>query len=342
MAYNDGGGGGGGGSLPSNATNLLTHLVYNPDTDKLEADVPISTTLNSFYLGEQHSISSGGENVFFTNHTADIDWFPSWSGVLNQSIPANRGITGIIANTTRLMGTRLLDTEFFGPVHPTVVVDDLGAFAAPFDISVHGTIIRMGEVIDPTDKMIFNLYAIQDGQPASFPMYSQLTTGNTLAVDDMFEFWFDHPLDLKAGAAVYQETLRVKETGESTFVQVYAAAAEPTFPYATLRHRPFQDLASLSEPTVIDRDYTVQNGEALIVDTSNDRVQIDVPDGCNYFTVADYNNTWTDTRRVRVDVGTDAAVFGLDARGLKYEFKREGTNFIVRTSTNEYKEALAI
>ena len=45
----------------------LAHFVYNPLTDKLEADRAIETTLNSLFLGEQHKMSSGAENIFFTN-----------------------------------------------------------------------------------------------------------------------------------------------------------------------------------------------------------------------------------------------------------------------------------
>ena len=58
---------GGGGDFPNpeQAAATLSHFIYNPVTDKLESDRPIETTLSSFFLGNQHRISSGGENVFF-------------------------------------------------------------------------------------------------------------------------------------------------------------------------------------------------------------------------------------------------------------------------------------
>ena len=54
----------------------LAHFVYNPLTDKLEADRAIETTLNSLFLGEQHKMSSGAENIFFTNLGNDTNFYP--------------------------------------------------------------------------------------------------------------------------------------------------------------------------------------------------------------------------------------------------------------------------
>ena len=64
----------------------LDHFKYNPVTDKLEADRAIETTLNSLFLGEQHKMSSGSENIFFTNLSSDINFFPMWGGLKDQSI----------------------------------------------------------------------------------------------------------------------------------------------------------------------------------------------------------------------------------------------------------------
>ena len=74
----------------------LKHFIYNPVTDKLEADRAIETTLNSLFLGEQHKMSSGSENIFFTNLTTDINFFPMWGGLKDQSITANQGASGFI------------------------------------------------------------------------------------------------------------------------------------------------------------------------------------------------------------------------------------------------------
>ncbi len=69
---------GSGGVTPTEQATL-DHFVFNPETNKLEADRAIETTLNSFFLGDIHKISSGGENIFFTNLDSDVDYFPMWA-----------------------------------------------------------------------------------------------------------------------------------------------------------------------------------------------------------------------------------------------------------------------
>ena len=64
----------------------LSHFEYDASQDQLVADRAIETTLNSLFLGEQHKMSSGSENIFFTNLTSDINFFPMWGGLKDQSI----------------------------------------------------------------------------------------------------------------------------------------------------------------------------------------------------------------------------------------------------------------
>ena len=80
----------------STISETLKHFIYNPETDKLEADRAIETTLNSLFLGEQHKMSSGSENIFFTNLSSDINFFPMWGGLKDQSVTANQGASGFI------------------------------------------------------------------------------------------------------------------------------------------------------------------------------------------------------------------------------------------------------
>ncbi|MCP4392882.1 MAG: hypothetical protein GY804_01215, partial [Alphaproteobacteria bacterium] len=69
------------GGLTPTQELTLAHIEYDSSEDKIAADVPLMTTLNSFYLGEQHKISSGGENIFFTNLTSDLVFTPVWAGI---------------------------------------------------------------------------------------------------------------------------------------------------------------------------------------------------------------------------------------------------------------------
>ena len=71
--------------------------------------------MNSFFLGDVHKISSGGENVFFTNLNSNVDYFPMWGGVKNQEVPENQDATGIITPSARVYSNNLLTLEIYGP-----------------------------------------------------------------------------------------------------------------------------------------------------------------------------------------------------------------------------------
>jgi len=80
----------------------LSHFEYDPTQDQLIADRAIETTLNSLFLGEQHKMSSGSENIFFTNLSSDINFFPMWGGLKDQAITANQGASGFIPPSGRV------------------------------------------------------------------------------------------------------------------------------------------------------------------------------------------------------------------------------------------------
>lgn len=81
-------------------TQGLPQLTYNETTDRVVSSKALETTLNSFYLRDQHKVSSGAENAFFTNRGSDIDFFPCWQGLRDQSLVANQDISGILKPTS--------------------------------------------------------------------------------------------------------------------------------------------------------------------------------------------------------------------------------------------------
>ena len=91
--------------ITGDSSNVFEHFKYNPETDKLEADRAIETTLNSLFLGEQHKMSSGAENIFFSNTSSSIDFYPMWAGLKDQSLAGNQlAGEGIIAPSGRTYG----------------------------------------------------------------------------------------------------------------------------------------------------------------------------------------------------------------------------------------------
>ena len=89
------------GAFISEANSTIEHFKYNPNTDQLEADRTIVTTLSTFSLSGVHDITSIGENVIFRNNASKIIWNPSWGGIKEQHILANQDKTGIIQPSAR-------------------------------------------------------------------------------------------------------------------------------------------------------------------------------------------------------------------------------------------------
>ena len=146
---------GSGGVTPEEQATL-DHFVFNPATNKLEADRAIETTLNSFFLGDIHKISSGGENIFFTNLDSDVDYYPMWGGVKDQSIAENQDASGIITPSARVFTNNLLNIEIYGPAASSGSVPYSRASAVVANQSVHGQQVIVEESISSTDYLLMN------------------------------------------------------------------------------------------------------------------------------------------------------------------------------------------
>ena len=92
----------------------IPHLSYDENEDLVISTKPLQTTLNSIYLGNQHKISSGAENVFFTNLGSNIDWFPVWQGIKDQSLTVNQDSTGLYKPTGRIYADNMVSIEQLG------------------------------------------------------------------------------------------------------------------------------------------------------------------------------------------------------------------------------------
>ena len=195
--------GGDGQSLTNEQNETLAHFVYNPVTDQLEADRAITTTLNSFYLGEQHKMSSGGENMFFTNLTSGINFFPMWGGVKDHSDSANRTVDGVIAPSGRVY------SDFFSLVLGDVT--DVGVYL-PYEgentfganISGLGITTTLGEDLPNTIRLEYRLYI------GGKLVYSQpLENESGYLKDDSLEWWFDHPVEIRQGTTIVAKITKV-------------------------------------------------------------------------------------------------------------------------------------
>ena len=230
---------GSGGVTPEEQATL-DHFVFNPVTNKLEADRAIETTLNSFFLGDIHKISSGGENIFFTNLDSDVDYYPMWGGVKDQSIAENQGASGIITPSARVFTNDLLDIEIYGPAASSGSVPYSRASAVVANQSVHGQQVIVEEAISSTDYLFFEVYSGTDdtGRMA----YEQKLTGRTLSAGDTLTWWFNHPIEGREGTLIFTSMKKASsEDAARSVLNVRESAVVPGAHYVNVYYRLFED-----------------------------------------------------------------------------------------------------
>ena len=184
----------------------LSHFRYNPETDTLEADRSIETTLSSLYLGKQHGIHSAGENVVFTNESTGVNWFPTWQGITK---------TEEYKATTRTYSELQTITETEG----TVVSDFRELYPNPNSISVFGFKVKLGQALALGDIITYNVYYYNGSQTdvigsATFEankngkIYEQeIIVDADYEAGDFFQLNFTHPVEVHAGQVIYDEVI---------------------------------------------------------------------------------------------------------------------------------------
>ena len=217
------------------AEELLKHIKYNPLTDKIEADRAIETTLNSLFLGEQHKMSSGAENIYFTNLTSDINFYPMWAGLKNQSIEANRDSSGLIAPSGRVFGDYGVLTLGGNPVSGTAIAYD-GDNYFPFNISGVGISTVVAEDISADIRLKYELSV------NGTPVYTQYLEHDGLSVEDTLEWFFDHPLDVLAGSTNHASITKIDSEENSLGLFLVCEGDDGTGRYqTTVGNRGFED-----------------------------------------------------------------------------------------------------
>jgi hypothetical protein len=198
-----------------NAGDTLKHFVYNPVTNKLEADRAIETTLNSLFLGEQHKMSSGSENIFFTNLTSDINFFPMWGGLKDQSLTVNQGASGFIPPSGRVYSD-MFSLPLGGQPNPLVSVGYAGDNYFGVNITGLGITTVAGEDVGSDVRLEYRI------EISGRNVYKQVlprSAARSSAADNIFEgdvieWWFDHPVDVRAGTTLFAEIHKVRESDD--------------------------------------------------------------------------------------------------------------------------------
>lgn len=232
------------------ASDLEAYMSYNASTGKIESSKPITTTLNSFYLGEQHKISSSGENIAFTNLTSDIDFSPVWSGIRNQSEIVNQGDFGIIKPAGRTYGN-FIDANFYGDVGTTAIdyVSSIRNLAV--NMSLYGIEFSPAETLSLGDFLFYSIFRYDELEGETVKIYTQKIKVTQDVLTEIsntgnLTFWFDHPTEIHSGA---NANVYMRKGNSSTYSGSYpllkvnntSALGFEVNPYIKAKYRIFED-----------------------------------------------------------------------------------------------------
>ena len=186
---------------------LLKYFEYDSETRILSTSRSFESALNSFYLGEQHKMSSGAENIFFTNLSSDTNFYPMWGGLKDQSIVANQDYTGFIPPSGRVY-TDMFSLPLGGNPAPGTSIGYTGS--NPFSVNIAGLGITttVAEAIDHTQTRLE--YQLSVGGRVVY--LQELDLDASLAPGDLLEWFFDHPVEIHAGTTIFAEIRKISLT----------------------------------------------------------------------------------------------------------------------------------
>ena len=204
-----------GGGLTTDQTDFLSHWTYDPTTRRLVSDKAIETTLNSLYLGEQHKMSSGSDNIYFTNLSSDTNYFPMWGGLKDQAITANRGSTGFIPPSGRVY-TDMFSLPLGGQPDPLTSVGYAGDNYFGVNISGLGITTTAAEAVGPEVRLEYRITI--NGRQVYMQVLprnaTRSTAGSNIYAGDVIEWFFDHPVDVRAGTTLFAEIHKVRNSDD--------------------------------------------------------------------------------------------------------------------------------
>jgi len=236
-------------TITAEEIKTLSHFEYDPTQDQLIADRAIETTLNSLFLGEQHKMSSGSENIFFTNLTSDINFFPMWGGLKDQSVTANQGASGFIPPSGRVFSD-MFSLPLGGNPDPATSIGYSGDNYFGVNISGLGITTVAAESIDISTRLEYRIeIAGKNVYKQTLPRNNQRSNvGENIFAGDTIEWFFDHPVDVRAGTTLYAEIQKVRNSDDADLGVFQVRQGDTVDPntglyryQATVHNRLFED-----------------------------------------------------------------------------------------------------
>lgn len=197
-------------NIDDKETVTLEHVEYDVEDNQVKVDRALRSTLNSFLLDNQHRMSSGAENVFFTNLESDIDFYPAWGGLKKQEDVENQGVEGWLPLSGRAYGD-LFTLKVYGEPALSGAIEYAKPAAVLGEHSVFGQEIILAQDVSEDDWLFYRVHYGQDddGRLA----YEQRLTGNNLTDGDLLRWWFTHPVEGHEGTPIFT-TIKIAKGDE--------------------------------------------------------------------------------------------------------------------------------
>lgn len=305
-------------------SETLKHIRYNPVTNQIESDREVQTTLNSFYLGDQHKMSSGAENIFFTNLNSKINFFPAWSGLRDHRILANRGTGGVVTPSIRKYADMQTLTPY-GAMATSGSVPYNKAATLLGNHSVLGQTFVVMEPVYPKDWLVYQVWYGTD--ETGIQAYEQKFTGNTYSANQVVDWWFTHPIEGFVDTPIVTciKIRKGSEDGQSSYLRVRPSASNPLNHYSAVRLRVFEDKEIVLGMLPLKSNTTITNSAMYMVDTNVQTitVTVDLNSGVKSFTVVDCNQMFG-IRNCTVNFGAQGSML-LRVRGDNVHFYHDGS-----------------
>ncbi|NRA79851.1 MAG: hypothetical protein HRU18_16725 [Pseudoalteromonas sp.] len=318
------------GGLTQEQQATLSHLIYNPTTNTLDADRSIRTILSSLLLGGSFKLSAGADKVFTTNLLTNVDYFSPSSGIKDQSIIGNQGASGITGLSTPVLSDATLFLEANGPEDTSGAVSYEGTNIVPSDVAVFGIKFTFEEPIVNADFLIYEIFAGTDDTGKL--IYQQLLSDLSLASGSTFEWDFTTPLFGTNGLQIYTR-LSIAKGGEDepkTTLQVRRSSTMTSRHWVESQFRSWINkdvaLVEMLESKYVSSNQPIDlNGVRYAVDTTSSTVTltVDVNLVRTFFVFDAYKQF--DSNSCFIVIGLDT--YELDKKEKEYEFSFDGTQW---------------
>ncbi len=239
-------------SLSYAQLELFKHLSYNALLDQVEVDVALSTTLHTFRLSHQWSMSSGDTTLVFGSTALDSQLMPLMQGIKNYTKIENHTVAGIIRPYAKVYSD---DVSFTGLRDGGSAIDPEGE-AVPYEgiteltsnLSVYAVSSVSAEAIPAGTKLRYKLWQGED-DTGDLILSQYLVTTEDHDADFPFTLWWSNLAEGQKGTSVFARAT-IEPPGEEERV-VLARPNQAGGHWNSLAFRTFTTEEVVLEPALL-------------------------------------------------------------------------------------------